>query len=185
MRFNKNRNGPHWSAGIRWEGNLLKRKSSINYLWDFIDDKFNFATNLSELKNKTLNLYQKIKSIVGSKWGLNKNIRRKIYFTAVERILLYGEPAWANNITSWQQRLLNSIQRKFRLNITGVYSTTPTAALQVIEGISFLRIKAQMESILVREGRLRRDCSWEGLSFLCQDFQQSNPPLSFIQLILI
>ncbi|GBM28085.1 hypothetical protein AVEN_66569-1 [Araneus ventricosus] len=95
----------------------------------------------------------------------------------IERILLYGAPAWANNITSRQQRLLNYIQRKFLLNITGAYSTTPTAALQVIEGITPLQIKAQMESILVRVGRLRSDCNWEGSSFLYQDFQQPNPPL--------
>ncbi|GBM78536.1 hypothetical protein AVEN_244618-1 [Araneus ventricosus] len=35
-----------------------------------------------------------------------------------------------------------------------------------------------MESILVRVGRLRRDCNWEGSSFLYQDFQQPNPPLN-------
>ncbi|GBL80792.1 hypothetical protein AVEN_26229-1 [Araneus ventricosus] len=34
-----------------------------------------------------------------------------------------------------------------------------------------------MESILVRVGFLRRDCNWEGSSFLYQDFQQPNPPL--------
>ncbi|GBL94152.1 hypothetical protein AVEN_163483-1 [Araneus ventricosus] len=38
MHFNKNRNGPLWSAGIRWEGNLLRRKSIIKYLGVFIDD---------------------------------------------------------------------------------------------------------------------------------------------------
>ncbi|GBL79531.1 hypothetical protein AVEN_18119-1 [Araneus ventricosus] len=177
MHFNKNRYGPRWSASIRWEGNLLKRKSSMKYLQVFIDDKLNFATHLSELKNKTLNLYQKAKSIPASNWGLNKNIRRKIYFTVLERILHYGAPAWANNITSRQQRLLNSIQRKFLLNITGEYSTTPTAALQVIEGITPLHIKAQMESILVRLGCLRRDCNWKGSSFSYQDFQQPNPTL--------
>ncbi|GBM71879.1 hypothetical protein AVEN_229374-1 [Araneus ventricosus] len=108
---------------------------------------------------------------------MNKNIRRKIYFTVIERILLYEAPARENNITSSQQRLLNSIQRKLLLNITGAYSTTPTAALHVIEGITPLHIKAQMESVLVRVGRLRRDCNWEGSSFLYQDFQQPNPPL--------
>ncbi|GBM28680.1 hypothetical protein AVEN_116697-1 [Araneus ventricosus] len=65
------------------------------------------------------------------------------------------------------------MQRKFLLNITGAYSTTPTAALQVIEGITPLHIKAQMKSILIRVGHLLRDCNWEGSSFL----QQPNPPL--------
>ncbi|GBO27150.1 hypothetical protein AVEN_58000-1 [Araneus ventricosus] len=76
-----------------------------------------------------------------------------------------------------QQRLLNSIQRKFLLNITGAYSTTLTAALQVIEGITPLHIKIQMETIFVIVGRLRRDCNWKGSSFLYQDFQQPNPLL--------
>ncbi|GBM93053.1 hypothetical protein AVEN_594-1 [Araneus ventricosus] len=34
-----------------------------------------------------------------------------------------------------------------------------------------------MESILVRVGRLRRDCIWEDSSFLYQDFQQPKPPI--------
>ncbi|GBN01079.1 hypothetical protein AVEN_94201-1 [Araneus ventricosus] len=34
-----------------------------------------------------------------------------------------------------------------------------------------------MESILIRVGRLRRDCNWEGSSFLYQDFQQPNLPV--------
>ncbi|GBN89074.1 hypothetical protein AVEN_248119-1 [Araneus ventricosus] len=69
-----------------------------------------------------------------------------------------------------KKRLLNSIQRKFLLNITGAYSTTPIAALQVIEGITPLHIKAEIESILVRVGRLRRDFNWEGSSFFISGF---------------
>ncbi|GBL79669.1 hypothetical protein AVEN_18211-1 [Araneus ventricosus] len=75
-----------------------------------------------------------------------------------------------------QQRLFNSIQRNSLLNITGAYSATPTAVPQVI-GITPLRIKAQMESILVRVGRVCRNYNWEGSRFLYQDFQQSNTPI--------
>ncbi|GBL84107.1 hypothetical protein AVEN_118530-1 [Araneus ventricosus] len=57
------------------------------------------------------------------------------------------------------------------------YSTTPTATLQVIEGITPLHIKVQMEFILIRVDRRRRDCNWEGSSFLYKDFQQPNPPI--------
>ncbi|GBL75681.1 hypothetical protein AVEN_154991-1 [Araneus ventricosus] len=74
-------------------------------------------------------------------------------------------------------RLHNSIQRRFLHNITAAHSKIPTTALQVIEGITPLHIKVQMESILVRVGRLRIDCNWEGSSFSYQDFQQPNPPL--------
>ncbi|GBM28679.1 Retrovirus-related Pol polyprotein from type-1 retrotransposable element R1 [Araneus ventricosus] len=50
MYFNKNRNGSRWSAGIRWDGNHLRRKSSIKYLVIFIDDKLKDTKPLS--KNK-------------------------------------------------------------------------------------------------------------------------------------
>ncbi|GBM67123.1 hypothetical protein AVEN_59338-1 [Araneus ventricosus] len=62
----------------------------------------------------------------------------------IEGILRYVAPTWVKNITSRQQRLLNSIQRKFLLNITGAYSTTPKAALQVIEDITPLHINVQI-----------------------------------------
>ncbi|GBL84264.1 hypothetical protein AVEN_118651-1 [Araneus ventricosus] len=68
-------------------------------------------------------------------------------------------------------------REKFLFKITGAYSSTPTVALQVIEAITPLHIKAQMESILVRVDRLRRNCNWEGSSFLYQDLQQPNSPL--------
>ncbi|GBM02008.1 hypothetical protein AVEN_269599-1 [Araneus ventricosus] len=57
------------------------------------------------------------------------------------------------------------------------FSTSLECILQVIEGITPLHIKAQMEPILLRVGRLRRDCNWEGSSVLYQDFQQPNPHL--------
>ncbi|GBL93203.1 hypothetical protein AVEN_42653-1 [Araneus ventricosus] len=60
--------------------------------------------------------------------------------------------------TARQQKLLYSIQRKFLLNITGAHNTTPTAALQVIDGLMPLHIKAKMQSTLVRVGRLGRNC---------------------------
>ncbi|GBM73399.1 hypothetical protein AVEN_29270-1 [Araneus ventricosus] len=89
----------------------------------------------------------------------------------IERIVLYGASAWAKRITSRQKRQLSSIQRRFLLNITGAYSTTSTAALQVIEGIMPLPIKAEMESVLLRYkgveirkkgelGRMKQKAKW-------------------------
>ncbi|GBM96552.1 hypothetical protein AVEN_231631-1 [Araneus ventricosus] len=81
-----------------------------------------------------------------------------------------------NNITTRQQKLLSSIQRKFLLNITGAYNTTPTAALKVIEGLMPLHIKAKMQSTLVRVGRLGRNCDYEGIHFDHESYKQPSPP---------
>ncbi|GBL95985.1 hypothetical protein AVEN_199952-1 [Araneus ventricosus] len=79
----------------------------------------------------------------------------------MEKVIIYASAAWAHNITARQQKILSSIQRKFLLNITGAYNTTPMATLRVIEGLMPLDIKAKMQSTLVRVGRLGRNCDYE------------------------
>ncbi|GBL76081.1 hypothetical protein AVEN_234384-1 [Araneus ventricosus] len=58
----------------------------------------------------------------------------------------------------------------------GAYNTTPTAALQVIEGLIPLHIKAKMQSTLVRVGRLGRNCDYEGIHFDHESYEQPSPP---------
>ncbi|GBM75653.1 hypothetical protein AVEN_162689-1 [Araneus ventricosus] len=82
----------------------------------------------------------------------------------------------AHNITTRQQKLLSSIQRKFLLNITGAYNTTLTAALQVIEGLIPLHIKVKTQSTLVRVGRLGRNCDYGGIHFVHESYEQPFPP---------
>ncbi|GBN06635.1 hypothetical protein AVEN_215809-1 [Araneus ventricosus] len=77
----------------------------------------------------------------------------------------------AHNITARQQKLLYSIQRKFLLNITGAYNSTPTAALQAIKGLMPVHIKAKMQSTLVRLCHLDRNCDYEGSAFCAIEIQ--------------
>ncbi|GBM87575.1 hypothetical protein AVEN_246348-1 [Araneus ventricosus] len=65
-------------------------------------------------------------------------------------MILHGEAAWGYALSARQSTQLNSVQRKFLLNISGAYSTTPIATLQVIEGIMPLQIKAEQEEAYVR-----------------------------------
>ncbi|GBL73062.1 hypothetical protein AVEN_128221-1 [Araneus ventricosus] len=94
----------------------------------------------------------------------------------VEKVILYASAAWAQIITARQEKLLSSIQRKFLLNITGAYKTTSTEALQVIEGLMPLHIKAKKQSTLVRVGRLGRNCDYEGIHFDHESYKQPSPP---------
>ncbi|GBM76093.1 hypothetical protein AVEN_148232-1 [Araneus ventricosus] len=79
-------------------------------------------------------------------------------------MILRGAAAWAYRLSA---RLLNSIQRKFLLNITGSYSTAPTAALQVIEGIMPLHTKEQ-EAAYARTDRLHKTSNYSNF----------NPPIT-------
>ncbi|GBL70246.1 hypothetical protein AVEN_188637-1 [Araneus ventricosus] len=75
-----------------------------------------------------------------------------------------------------QHHCPESIQRKLLFNITRAYNATPTAALQVIEGIMPLHIKAKMQSTVVRVGHLGRNCDYEDIHFDHESYEQLSPP---------
>ncbi|GBM04150.1 hypothetical protein AVEN_115523-1 [Araneus ventricosus] len=69
---------------------------------------------------------------------------RKIYYGAIEPYLLFGVGAWGNRLKLKKIRdSLNSLQRRPLIKITKAYRTISTEALQVIEGIVPLDIKAK------------------------------------------
>ncbi|GBL94760.1 hypothetical protein AVEN_244744-1, partial [Araneus ventricosus] len=94
-------------------------------------------------------------------------------------MILHGAAAWAYPLSARQSRLLNSIQRKFLLNITGAFSTTPTAALQVIEGILPLHIKAEQEAVYVRTARLRKTSNYNNINFNPNNYEDGTTSTKF------
>ncbi|GBN81001.1 hypothetical protein AVEN_175085-1 [Araneus ventricosus] len=81
--------------------------------------------------------YQHLCRIAGKTWGINKNIRRLLYKTVIERTLCHGAAASEHNMTSRLQKHLDSFQRLYitGLYITSAYRTTRTAASQVVTGL--------------------------------------------------
>ncbi|GBM87215.1 hypothetical protein AVEN_129732-1 [Araneus ventricosus] len=75
--------------------------------------------------------------------------------------------------------ILISILRKLLLNITGAYSTTPTDALQVIEEIIPLRIKAEQEAVYVRTARLRKTSNYNSININPNNYQDGTTPTKF------
>ncbi|GBN88228.1 hypothetical protein AVEN_94538-1 [Araneus ventricosus] len=106
------------------------------------------------MKTKLTHLHQKITRIAGTNWGLNKDLRRRLFKTVAERMILHGAAAWAYPLSARQSRLINSIQRKFLLNITGAYSSIPTAALQIPQ-LSPFNTVFQAELLAIQEA-----CLW-------------------------
>ncbi|GBN84290.1 hypothetical protein AVEN_111528-1 [Araneus ventricosus] len=94
-------------------------------------------------------------------------------------MILHGAAAWAYPLSARQSRLLNSIQRKFLLNITGAYSTTPTAALQVLERIIPLHIKAEQEAAFVRKARLHKISNYNNINFNPNNYQDDTTSTKF------
>ncbi|GBL89818.1 hypothetical protein AVEN_179595-1 [Araneus ventricosus] len=86
-------------------------------------------------------------------------------------MVLHGAAAWAYLLSARQERQLNPLQRKFLLNISGAYSTTPTAALQVIERLLPLHLKAEQEAVYFRVTRLVKASHLKGQNFDPKDFE--------------
>ncbi|GBM10540.1 hypothetical protein AVEN_109332-1 [Araneus ventricosus] len=68
-------------------------------------------------------------------------------------------------LTDWKVTIQTAQgPRKFLLNITGAYSVTPTAALQVIERIIPFHIKAEQEAAYFRTARLRKKTNYNNFN---------------------
>ncbi|GBL83682.1 hypothetical protein AVEN_167906-1 [Araneus ventricosus] len=98
--------------------------------------------------------YQYLCRIAGKTWGINKNIRRLLYKTVIERTLCHEAAAWRRNMTPRLQEKQDTIQSLYLLYITGAYRTT--AALQVATGLynpsTYKHNKKQLMPELLEQG---------------------------------
>ncbi|GBL78584.1 hypothetical protein AVEN_180185-1 [Araneus ventricosus] len=121
-----------------------------------------------------MNQYQHLYRIAGKTWGINKNIRRLLYKTVIERTLCHGAVAWGHNMTSRLQKKLDSIQRLFLLYITGAYRTTLTAALQEVTGLQPLHLQIQQEATYARIARARSSSNFFTVIFSPTDYESKS-----------
>ncbi|GBM57626.1 hypothetical protein AVEN_36615-1 [Araneus ventricosus] len=131
--------------------------------------------------------YQHLCRIAGKTWVINKNIRRLLYKTVIEKTLCHGAAAWGHNMTSRLQKKLDSIQRLFLLYITAAYRTTPTAALQVVTGLQPLHLQIQQGATYARVARARPSSNFFTVIFSPTDYASKSsgihihppPPIFF------
>ncbi|GBL74233.1 hypothetical protein AVEN_235240-1 [Araneus ventricosus] len=95
-------------------------------------------------------------------------------------MVLHGAAAWAYPLSARQERYLNSLQRKFLLNISGTYSTTTTAALQIIEGLLPLHLKEEQEAVYVRVTRFGKANHLKDQNFDPKDFEGKVSTVKFL-----
>ncbi|GBM57964.1 hypothetical protein AVEN_72915-1 [Araneus ventricosus] len=148
---------------IKWENQSISRKNHLQYLAVTIDHKLSWLPQVKEQGKRAMDQYQNLCKIAGKTWDINKNIRRLLYKTVIERTLCHGAAAWGHNMTSRLQKKLDSIQRLFLLYITGAYRTTPTAALLVVTGLQPLHLQIQQEATYARVARARSSSTFSPL----------------------
>ncbi|GBL89947.1 hypothetical protein AVEN_178365-1 [Araneus ventricosus] len=70
---------------VKWDNHIIRRSISLKYLGVIINNKLNWADYLINTKTKLTHFHQKITRISGTNWGLNNDLRRRLYETVAER----------------------------------------------------------------------------------------------------
>nr|GBN13851.1 Retrovirus-related Pol polyprotein from type-1 retrotransposable element R1 [Araneus ventricosus] len=159
---------------IKWGNQSINRKNHLKYLGVTIDHKLSWLTHVIGQGKRAMDQYQHLCRIAGKAWGINKNIRRLLYKTVIERTLCHGAAAWGHNMTARLQKKLDSIQRLFLLYVTGAYRTTPTAALRLVTGLQPLHLQIQQEATYSRVARARYSSNVFTVMFSPTDYESKS-----------
>ncbi|XP_071035183.1 uncharacterized protein [Parasteatoda tepidariorum] len=134
---------------IKLNNTKIKRSTSVNLLGLIIDEQINWSEHITTQGNKASAKLQAIQRIAGRSWGIKREHRLILYKACIVRMLAHGASIWCSEPQQYLKDKIDSVQRKFLLNITGAYRTTPTKALQVILGLPPLHLTLQQEAIRI------------------------------------
>ncbi|XP_067124410.1 uncharacterized protein [Centruroides vittatus] len=139
---------------VKMDNTSVKIEQTLKYLGITLHHRLSWIPHVKNVSDKTNQLYNEMTKIAKSNWGLCPQIMSTIYDSVFIPMLSYAVPAWAESIDQTHiYRKLQSAQRKALLRICRAYSTTPTAALQVIAGK--LPINQEL-GIIVNRWKLRK-----------------------------
>ena len=128
-------------------GEQIKTVSEVKYLGLILDSKLNWKQQINKNLNKAKMCLMRCRSLFGKTWGLKPQMVLWLYVAVIRPIVTYGAVVWW---TKTQQTTtatrLNSLQRLACLCISGAMKSTPTAALEIILGITPLDIHIKTEA---------------------------------------
>ncbi|XP_067143063.1 uncharacterized protein [Centruroides vittatus] len=116
-------------------GTSVKVVPTLKYLGISLHHKLSWLPHVKNICNKTNLLFNKMTKVAKTKWGLSPQIMSVIYDSVFLPMISYAAPVWVEGQNQVHiHRKLQSAQRRALLRICRAYSTTSTAALQVIAG---------------------------------------------------
>ncbi|XP_067128674.1 uncharacterized protein [Centruroides vittatus] len=96
---------------------------------------------------KAIKAANALTAIAKNTWGIGHRAARMIYLGAIEPIILYAAPIWAEACSrTYICKKLSKAQRIAALRICRAYRTAPTSALLVLGALIPIHIKAMMYS---------------------------------------
>ena len=131
----------------RLGGATLQLSEQAKYLGLILDRKLNWKINTTErIKKATAALFS-LRAATGSTWGLKPMVMYQAYITVAVPTLTYGSLVWWRSVESKTMvKEIYKLQRLACLCITGALKTTPTAALEVMLGLTPLHHQIRKEA---------------------------------------
>lgn len=127
---------------VTMRGIGISSTRSIKYLGLQLDSKLNFNEHARIASSKASKTVQSLARLMPNV-GASKATKRRLLATVVMSQMLYGAQSWADMMQPGGWTILTRCQRKILLRVATAYRTTSTDALQVITGISPLKLTAE------------------------------------------
>ena len=122
------------NPAIKLNGKSIVFKKSVKYLGVHIDEGLGINTHCEKLKGRMLRLFNDLKRLSGTYWGIKFPAAKIIYKGVFVPTITYAAAGWWDLCNVSHKRKIISAQRGALLAITRAYSTTSSDALQVIAG---------------------------------------------------
>lgn len=158
--FTKKRLDLEVAPRLTLNGVVVHPVEQVKYLGVILDQKLSWKAHVDFRIKKASRMFFSCRAAMGRSWGLSPKVMSWIFTAVIRPALLYGVVVWWKRLELRTcQRSLAKLQRMATLAITGAWSTTPGAALEVICGLSPLDLvgkKLALESCY----RLKAQGQW-------------------------
>jgi ribonuclease HI len=118
---------------------------NVKFLGFILDSKLSWLPHFETRFKKACMVFGQCRRVFGKTWGLTPKSLRWLYTMVVRPIITYGSLVWwkrAQKVTVISK--LCHLQRLACLGITGAFCTTPTAAMEMLLGLTPLHIFIKM-----------------------------------------
>jgi hypothetical protein len=112
---------------VKMGGKRIQEVTEMTYLGVTINDQWGYEGHVKRVAEKAAPMFQRIRRIVATKWGLRGRTARMIYSGVFVPRMTYGASLWGDDAAKTRMKiLLLRAQRKALLSVTGAYCTTST-----------------------------------------------------------
>lgn len=112
----------------------IKFKETVRYLGLHFDRGMKVHSHCAYLKNKITPLYEGLRKIARTTWGLRYGSLEIIHKGVFAPTITYAAAGWADLCTQNDLDTLNGAQRQALISITRAYRTTSTDAVNIVAG---------------------------------------------------